>query len=236
MTAAEEKLQQDSDRLDDETKALANSALSFRAARTALEEKKKAQITGDQDFEAAAKRKSELKSLVDDFIEPLKEGIVPELEIEKKKQTLLSSLKQFGEIDEAMMMVLGSALAKMPDVRGQFDTMAIGQLDKCIAKRIEPLDETLRAGEAGKQERANIVKAAEDHLQQALDAQKQQAAVFESTWNAKQEDDTTLQAARHAVKDLAAQTKACDKVLYKAEAEFEVFEDYARKTFEELKG
>jgi len=134
-----------------------------------------------------------------------------------------------------MMMVLGSALAKTPDVRGQFDTMAIGQLDKCITKRIEPVDETLRAGEAGKQERANVVKAAEDYLQEALDAQKQSAASFEAMWNTKEEDDKTLQAARHAVKDLAAQTKSCDKVLYKAEAEFEVFEDYARKTFEELK-
>merc|ERR1711912_191833 len=124
-----------------------------------------------------------------------------------------------------MMMVLGSSFAKLPDARGGFDTMAIEQLDKCIAKRIVPLDETLRAGEAGKQERANVVKSAENALQEALEAQKQRAALFESAWNTKQEDDDALQAARLALKDLAALTKACDKVMYKSEAEFEVFED-----------
>lgn len=235
VTKAEEKLRQDTCRLDEETKTLAKSALAFRAARTAVEETKKMQVTGDEDFESAAKKKGELQALIDDFIEPLKLGTVPESEIEKKKNVLMSSLKQFDEIDEAMMMVLGSSFAKTPDVRGGFDSMAIEQLDKCIAKRIVPLEETLRAGEAGKQERANVVKSAENALQDALEAQKQRASLFESAWNMKNEDDDSLQAARLALKDLAGITKAYDKVMYKSEAEFEVFEDYARKTFEELK-
>jgi hypothetical protein len=235
VVEAEEKLRRDSESFDRETKTLSESALAFRAARTSEDEMKKAQATGDEDYKSASKKRADLQAIIDGFVEPLKNGTTSETEVEKQCHQLLAVLKQFGEIDDAMMMVLGSSLAKAPAVRGNFDVMAIEQLDKCMAKRIEPLDEVLRAGENGKQERANAVKTAQAGLEDALQAQKQQAEIFEAAWNAKKEDETALQKAKEAVKDLAAQTKRCDKTLYNAEAESEAFLEFSRKSFEELK-
>jgi len=235
ITETEDKLRQDTERFGSETKVLANTALAFRAARTALEETRKAQITGDEDYFSATKRKAALHAIIDTLIEPLKLGSVPGDDIEKQCKTLLSALNELGDNDEAMMMVLGSSLSKKPEARGNFDVMAIEQLDKCMAKRVAPLDEILLAGEAGKQERASAVKSAQAALEEALQSQKQRSEIFEAAWNAKTEDEHTLQASHQALKDLAKQTKLCDTTLYKAEAEFEVFEEFARKSFEELK-
>jgi len=235
VTEAEEKLRQDTDRFGHETKALAKSAQEFRTARTAVEKSQEAQVKGDQDLEMAADKKDKLQSIVDNLVEPLKNGTVPEADVQNRCKSLMSTLKELEGFDEAMLMVLASSLAKEPSARGDFDHMAIDQLDKYMAKHIAPLVELLRTGETGKQQRAKAVQLAQEALEQALKAQKLSAEAFESTWNAKKDDEQTLGAARQALKDLAASTKSCDKTLYNAEAEFDVFGEFARKPFEELK-
>jgi len=235
VTEAEEKLRKDTDRFSLETKALAKSALEFRAARTRVEESQQAQATGDQDFKAATKKKEKLQSIIDNLAQPLKSGTVPEADVQKRCRSLMEELKQLEGFDEAMLMVLESSLTKDPSVRGDFDHMAIEQLDKYMAKHMLPLDETLHAGEEGKQQRATAVRLAQEALEQALNNQKLRAEAFESTWNAKQEDEQALEAAHKALKDLASQTKLCDKTLYSAEADRDVFDEFARKPFEELK-
>jgi hypothetical protein len=234
VAEAEEKLRSDSDRFTQETKALAEAALAFRAARTAVADAKTAQETGDEDLKTAAGKKQKLQAIIDELVTPLKKGNVMEIDVKRRCESLMSELKGLN-FDETMMIVLASGLSKAPSVRGDFDHLAIEQLDKYMAKLIDPLDEILNVGEAGRQERAAAVKSAEEALEQSLQAQKLRADAFEAAWAAKKEDESRLVACKTANKDLAAQTKFCEKTLYNAEAEFECFQEFARKTFEELK-
>jgi len=234
VAATKVKLQEDSLSFTKETKTLAESALNFRAARKAVEDAKVFQQTGDQDLKVAAKQKEKLQAIIDELIEPLKSGVVPEADVEKSCKTLLTSLKVL-EFDEAMLMVLGSALAKVPGNRGDFDLMAIDQLDKYMAKHISPIEATLQAGEEGRAQRAQGVKLAEDALEQSLQAQKLRADDFESAWKAKKDDEVALETAKRGLKDLATQTKSCEKALYNCEAEADVFHEFARTTFQDLK-
>jgi len=236
VTEAEAKVHEDTERFNNETKALAKVTLEFRAARNAVEESKKAQETGDQDYVAATKKKNELQAIISDLIEPLKAGIVPEPELERRTKSLTTTLKQLDcDFDEAIMRVLETSLAKQPSARGGFDTMAVDQLDKYMSDRVAPLDEILDAGEEGKQQRASAVKSAQDAAEGALKNQKLRADTFESIWNAKKTAEHNLEASRQALKDLAASTKSADKALYSAEAESEVFADFTRVSFDQLK-
>jgi hypothetical protein len=235
VTETEKKLEQDVERFGIETKALAKAATDFRAARTAVQDTQSSQETGDKDFKSAAQKKEKLQGLLDEYVEPLKSGSVPEGEVDKRCKALQLELKHLEGFDEAMLIVLGSTLAKAPAARGGFDSMAIDQLDKYMSKHMEPLVEILQAGEEGKWQRASAVVEAQRALEDALDFQKLRAREFESAWKAQKDDEQALETARQALKDLAKQTTACDKVLYQAEADFEVFEEFARRPFEELK-
>jgi len=235
VAESELRLRQESERFVSETKTLAQTALEFRAARTAVHEAEKSLQTGDEDFKVALKKKAELQAIADD-IEPLKSGMVPEADVEKRCNKLLSALKQLElGFDEAMLLVLQTSLAKAPSQRGQFDNIGIDQLDKYMAKHVAPVEEVINAGEAGKQQRATAVESAKKAFEEALKAQKLRATGFESTWTSKKDSERSLETARQALKDLASQTKSCDKALYKAEAESDVFQEFVRSTFEELK-
>jgi hypothetical protein len=233
VTESDQKLSQDSARFDNETKVLAKATLDYRAAQTAVEDAKKAQEEGDKELKSAAAEKSKLRGIIDDFIEPMKAGIADD--VEEKAKTLKVLLSKLEGFDEAMLMVLGSSLSKKPEVRGGFDHMAIDQLDKYMAKHIEPLDATTQAGEGARQQREATVRLAEEALAKSLEAQKSRADVFESSWNAKKEDERALEAARQGLKDLAAQTKLCGRDLHSAEVERDVFVEYSRKPFESLR-
>merc|ERR1719235_1986203 len=104
-----------------------------------------------------------------------------------------------------------------------------------MALHMKPVDETLQAGEEGKRQRAEAVESAKNDLEEALKAQKQQANAFEAAWQAQEDDKKALENARQAVADLKVQTKSIDKALYEAQAEQEVFEEYGRKPFLELR-
>merc|ERR1740130_1428383 len=113
--------------------------------------------------------------------------------------------------------------------------MVLDQLDAKIVNEMKAQDEIIAAAQVLKTERAAALPQTQKTFDEALEAQKLRAQVFETSWNAKQEDTRTLEAARKALKDLVLQKKVCDRALYKVEAEFDVFQDFARNAFEELK-
>jgi len=237
VTEAEEKLRTAKETFARETKALAQTALAFRAARNAVQDALKAQESGDEEFKVAAQKKSELQAIIDDSITPLQAGTVEDLEVCKELcKALVATLKELdGTFDEAMLMVLESSFAKVPSARSMFDTMAIGQLDKYMAEKIQPLDATLQSGEVGKQQRAADVQAAQKSLEVATGTQMLGSQAFETAWNTRNSNESTLKEARKAGRDLTAQTKESGKAVYAAEADYDVFLDCARKPFEELK-
>jgi len=230
---AEGKLQEDSNRAREERQMLANATLQLRAARTALQDAQKTQQAGGQGLEVAAKQKQEVQSIAD-LYELLKSGSVPEAEFDKQSKSLLLLLKPF-DLDEAMLMVLTSSLGKSPAARGEFGQMVLDQLDNRFAKKIAAQDELIAAAEVEKKGRAAALPLAQSGYDDAVETIKMRAKAFETSWEAKQEDERTLETTRKDQKDLAAQIKVLDKDLYKVEAEFDVFQEFGRKAFEELK-
>lgn len=212
---------------------LANATLQLRAARAALQDAQKTQEAGGQDLQEAAKRKAEVQAVAD-LYELLKGGSVPEADFDKQCKSLLVALKPF-DLDEAMVMVLTSSLGKPPSARGEFGQMVLDQLDSKIAKKIAAQDEIMAAAEVQKQERAAALPLAQTSYDDAVETIKIRATAFETSWEAKQTDERTLETARKDQKDLVVQVTTFDKALYKVEAEFEVFQEFARNAFEELK-
>merc|ERR1740130_1205518 len=104
-----------------------------------------------------------------------------------------------------------------------------------MAEKIQPLDATLQSGEVGKQQRAADVQAAQKSLEVATGTQMLGSQAFETAWNTRNSNESTLKEARKAGRDLTAQTKESGKAVYAAEADYDVFLDCARKPFEELK-
>merc|ERR1712054_650480 len=85
------------------------------------------------------------------------------------------------------------------------------------------------------QERAAGLPLAVQSYDDAVEAIKARAKAFQASWAAKEADERSLETAKKDQKDLAANIKNLDKDLYKVEAEFDVFQEFARKAFEELK-
>jgi len=230
---AEEKLHEDSDRVRQETKMLAKATLELRAARAALQDAQKCGETGGQGLEAAAKRKEEVRAIADLF-KLLKSGSVPDADVDKHCKSVVSVLN--AEFDEAMLMVLTTSLSKEQCAsRGEFGQMVVDQVDEKIANEIKAQDEIMTTAEVLKKERVAALPLTQKTFEDALEAQKLRAKVFETSWEAKQGDERALEVARKDLKDLASQKKTCDRALYKVEAEFDVFQDFASNAFEELK-
>jgi len=230
----EQKLQDDSNRLSEETKMLAKATLELRAARKALQDAKESEKIGGEEMDVATQTKHKVQGIINDLIEPLKSGSVPAPDVDKRCKTLLATLKDL-DLDESMLIVLAASLGKSPDARGEFDHLAIGQLDKFIASYIAAQDMILLSDEAGRKERAATVQAAQEALDAALEAQRIRATAFEMSWKAKEDDVRNLEVARKSLKEVASQSTSCGQVLYKVEAESDVFQEYGRKAFGELK-
>lgn len=230
---AEEKLQQDSKSVIEDRQILANATLQLRAARSALQDAQKTQEAGGSVVAVATKKKHEIQ-VVSDQYELLKSGGVPETEFDKQCKSLLLALKPF-DLDEAMVMVLTSSLGKTPSARGEFGQMVLDQLDSKIAKKIAAQDEIIAAAEVEKREREAALPVAQAGYDDATATIIVRAKAFETAFAAKQEDEKTLETTRKEQKDLVVQIKTLDKDLYKVEAEFDVFQEFARKAFEELK-
>jgi len=225
----------DSDRVIEERRILADSTLQLRAARAALQDAKKFEESGGQGLTVANKRKEEIQAVVD-LYEQLKSGSVPEADFDKKCKTLLAKLKEENsDLDEAMLMVLTSSLAKPEADRGEFGQMVLNQLDSRLAKKVAAQDEKITALEVEKKERAAGLPLAVQSYDDAVEAIKARAKAFQTSWAAKEEDERSLETAKKDQKDLAVNIKNLDKDLYKVEAEFDVFQEFARKAFEELK-
>merc|ERR1719408_171188 len=107
--------------------------------------------------------------------------------------------------------------------------MVLNQLDSRLAKKIAAQDEKISALEVEKQERAAGLPLAVQSYDDAVEAIKARAKAFQASWAAKEEDERSLETTKKDQKDLGVNIKNLDKDLYKVEAEFDVFQEFARK-------
>jgi len=146
----------------------------------------------------------------------------------------MASLKKY-KYCESMMIALPAALGKAPDARGQFDLMAINQLEGEIQKGISGQEAILAAAAPGQAKCDAAIKAAQDRLAAARGEQRLAAKAFDTASKEQSECETTSTAAQKAVRENAQLSKRLDRALNNAEVEVELFEQGPRETFKELR-
>lgn len=139
---------------------------------------------------------------------PLKGGLALETEkeqkaAEKKHLSGISSLLKLLKADTSLMSALESALTKKPEERGQFDSMAIDQLEKLITEKIDEQQTFINNAESIKAEKAAAVTAAEETLA--------------NSEKAKTQGEEDLDAAKKAQKEAGAALKDAEKAVGHAE-------------------
>merc|ERR1712187_402921 len=107
-----------------------------------------------------------------------------------------------GKFDESMLIAVPAALAKSPDARGEFDHMAVEQLNIEISKMVAGQEAILCAAKPGEEQCEAAVKQAHDILSKAKDEQKKAAKNFTASVYRQAASENALSVAKTAVLDL----------------------------------
>ena len=210
---------------------LAEKAMGFRAARDALAAAEEAKVVDGEKARGAEKKKSDFL-VAAEHMKALK-TTAPEDADAKKNHDLMALLKKY-KFEESMLIALPAALAKALDARGQFDNMAIHQLETEIDKMIAEQDVTLEAAVPGQQKCEAAIKAAQDSLAAARGAQRAAAKAYDNGSKQQAELTEASAAATKAVKDVNNLSKKAEKNLNNAEVQVELFFQGPHETFKEL--
>jgi hypothetical protein len=210
---------------------LADVATAFRVARSALAEAEEAKVLDGQKARDAEKKKTDMVHAME-LLTALK-TTAPE-ECKKSNSELMSLLKKY-KFEESMMIALPAALGKAPDARGQFDLMAINQLEGEINKLIAEQDAILAAAAPGQAACEAAIKQANDKLVAARGKQREAAKAFDTASKEQTACETAAAAAQKAVKDRTNLSKKLEKAVHNAECEVELYEQGARDAFKQLK-
>jgi len=189
-TAAQEKLSAAKTALDAAGTTLKSAKLAVDAFAVELTEK---------EGELAS-----LKGVLTGNFEPLKAGLTLENAKEKKaaEQTHLESIKstlKTLKADTSLMSALESALTKKPENRGQFDSMAIEQLESILTTKIAKDEEVINNQESLKAEKAAAVTDGETNLANCKEAKTQGEADLDAAKKAEKEASSSLKDAKKAV-------------------------------------
>lgn len=212
--------------------ALADIATAFRVARSALTDAEEAKVVDGQKARDAEKKKADFVLALAD-LHALKASAPDDAAIKKKASELMSLLKKY-KFEESMMIALPAALAKAPDARGQFDLMAINQLEGEIDKLILEMDGILAAAVPGQAKCDAAIKKAQDHLADMRGKQRAAAKAFDVASKEQSECEATSAAAQKAVRDTAKASQKLEKALHNAEVEVELYGQGPKETFQAL--
>jgi hypothetical protein len=245
-TAASEKPLRDKEAQDatvkletakDDTKrfkvALADKALAFRAATASLAEAQEAKKMDAQRSQEAAKQKGHFEVALEDLT-VLKSISPEEPEAGTKQDELVACLKKY-KFEESILIALPAALAKAPDARGQFDLMAISQLEGEISKRIAEQESIVLAAKPGQDACEATVLQAQEHLNGARAEQRAAAKSFDSASKEEAACEEASIAALKVVREMASSSKRFEKVVFDAEVELELFQQGPIEAFTRLR-
>merc|ERR1712224_369905 len=138
----------------------------------------------------------------------LKTVSTADTEAGNKGNELMALLKKY-KFEESMMIALPAALAKAPDARGQFDMMAITQLEGDIGKMIAEQDALISAAKPAQEKCEAALSTAQEQLSKARAEQRAAARSFDV---AKQEYEKATAAAADAQKVVSDLTKSLDRL------------------------
>lgn len=212
---------------------LAESATTFRARTTSLVEAEEAKKLDAQKSQEAGKKKADFETALED-LRFLKTISAEEAEGSVKQDELVKLLKKY-KFEESMLIALPAALAKPPDARGQFDLMAIGQLETEIGKKVAEQESVLLAAKPGQDKCDAVVREAQERLNESRSAQKVAARNFDTASKHQTTCEEALTVAQKAVRALANSLKRLAGAVNSAEAELEIFQQGPLETFKQLR-
>jgi len=147
---------------------------------------------------------------------------------------LVKCLKKY-KFEESILIALPAALAKAPDARGQFDLMAVAQLEGEICKKIADQESILVAARPGQEKCEAVVQQMLTRLGEAKADQRTAAKIFDAASKEQAACDVTSVAAIKAVRDLASSSKHLEKAVFSTEVELELFQQGPMAAFNSLR-
>jgi hypothetical protein len=213
--------------------ALAEKAVVFRAATSSLADAEAVKKADEQKGQVAANKKKDFNIAVQDLT-LLKTVSTADAEAGDKGNELMALLKKY-KFEESMMIALPAALAKAPEARGQFDMMAISQLEGDIGKMIAEQDAFISEAKPSQEKCEVAVNTAQEQLAKARAEQRAAARSFDIASNDLQMSTAAVAEAQKSVSDLTKMLDRLKKAVYAAEAEVEVFQQGPLDTFKSLR-
>jgi len=212
--------------------ALAETAVAFKKARESVAEAEEAKRLHSHESQEAAEKKGHCEAALAD-LKVLKTAS-PEDDVSRAKLGKLVKLLKEYKFDESMMIAVPAALAKAPDARGEFDHMAVEQLDVEIGKMIDNQEAILSAARPGEEQHEAVCKEAHHELSKAKDDQKVAAGNYITTNKRKAARAEALSAAKSAVQELSRSVGQLKKAIEEAEIEVELFQQGPKEAFNTL--
>jgi len=211
---------------------LAEKAMAFRAATQALEQAEEAKkLDGKKSQEAESKKKDFETGL--ENLNILKSAVPEEGETKQKASDLLALLSLY-KFEESMMIALPAAFAKVPEERGQFDLMAMKELEGEFAKLISQQSDIIAAAVPSQEQCSAAVNTAQDSLTTVRAEQRTAAKSFDAASEEQATFEMVATEAQKALRELSQRTKKLQQQVTNAEVEVELFEQGPSQTFKEL--
>lgn len=213
--------------------ALAGKAVAFREAQSSLAQAEEAKVVDGLKARQAEKKKEDFLAAVEKLV-TLKTAVPEDAETRKINSDLMASLKKY-KFEESMMIALPAAFAKAPDSRGQFDVMAISQLQGELDKLIAEQDTILVAAAPGQAQCEMTIKECQARLSAVRGEQNLAAKAFDVASKGQAECEAASVAAQKVLRESVQLSRSLDRLLNNAEVEVELFEQGPRETFKELR-
>jgi hypothetical protein len=216
----------------EKTVALAGAAETFRSGRDEKTRVDEAKQIDEKEVKAAASKKEQYDKMMED-LEFLRVAVPDEPDAPAKADSVILMMKKLN-FEESLQIALPAVFSKKPDVRGQFDVIALDGLAKAIRNRISAQEDILAAAAPQQRKHEAAIAAAEETLKSAIASQLSAAKAYEEAAAALRACNEEAASAEKAAKEEKRHAVSLTKSLSNAEALLEVFRDGPLANFHKL--
>lgn len=215
--------------------ALPEKTAEEKTAKKASAAKQKEQEQGDEALSKAGKDKEVYEGFLAKEFLMLRDGTWEKKAEATAALKLLTKLATPLKMDESLLKTAPTALPKKPDERGEFEKMAVTNIESALTNHVESLKELLANGETAKAARAAAVEEAQKALEEVSAAKETAAAELKEAKAAQTAANKEAEAAKHAVEDFIPSVKRAADKKDEAEAAVAHFVSHNMECFAKLR-
>jgi hypothetical protein len=198
--------------------SLADATDAANTCETILADKKLLQKSGDAKLTAAEEERSALDAAFKEYFQvPMEKAESPHF---KELEPFLLKL----ELETSLLDALPGTCAKTKENRGNFDNVVLEELDKALAKKLATLDDVMAAEAPAMDERASVVRTAEEEFEAKKEAQAKAKEDLEAAQTLASTHGDDLSKAKQAKQDLQVRAESLIESQGKTESKLKVFE------------